>query len=166
MNMKLNLPQEKIEVFFLFFGAVLMASVISRSAFILIQSKLPPHGVPLPFWLAAFFWLLAIFMATQVQNTLLRVAILSWVISKVLSWMLSGNAGMAPWLACNGSLLLAGVLMVVVGVRRCHKGVCFGALLLMIALSVLQYVTAVNWGRTLEEIGRHEMSGLKLNSFE
>ena len=160
MNMKLNLPQEKLEVFFLFFGAVLMASVISGSAFILIQNKLPPHGVPLPFWLAALFWLLAIFMATQVQNTLLRVAISSWVISKVLSWLLSGDSGMAPWLARNGFLLLAGVLMIVVGVRRCRRSVCIGAFLLLVALSVLQYFTAVNWGRTLEEIGRHEMSGL------
>jgi len=164
--MKLNLPQEKLEVFFLFFGAVLMASVISGSAFILIQNKLPPHGVPLPFWLAALFWLLAIFMATQVQNTLLRVAISSWVISKVLSWLLSGDSGMAPWLARNGFLLLAGALMIVVGVRRCRKGVCIGAFVLLVALSVLQYFTAVNWGRTLEEIGRNKMCRLNQSPSE
>jgi hypothetical protein len=123
-----------------------------------LQNKLPPYGAPLPFWLAAMFWLLAMFMATQIQNTLLRVAIISWIIGKVLSWLLSGNAGMAPWLARNGFLLFAGVLMIVVGVRRCRKSVCIGAFVLMVTLSVVQYVTAVNWARDLEEIGRHEMS--------
>jgi len=160
MNLKLNLPQEKMEVFFLFFGAILIASVLSGAAYFLIQNKLPAPGVPLHIWLAAWFWLMAIFMATQVQNTLLRVAILSWVISKVLSWLLTGNEGMAPWLASKGFLLLAGVLMIVVGARRCRKSVCIGAFMLMIALSVVQFFTAVNWARDLEEIGRHEMSRL------
>jgi hypothetical protein len=155
MDVKLNLPQKKMEVLFLFFGAVLMASVLSGSAFFLIKNKLPPHGAPIPIWLAAWFWLLAIFMATQVQNILLRIAILSWVISNVLSWLLSGNAGMAAWLACKGFLLLAGVLMIVVGLRKSRKSFCIGAFLLMVALSVEQYFTAVNWARDLEEINRH-----------
>ena len=166
MNPKLNLPQEKMEVFFLFFGSVLIASVLSCSAFFLIQNKLPPHGAPLPFWLAAMFWLFAIFMAGQIQNTLLRVAIISWVILKVLSWLLSGDAGVAAWLACKGFLLLAGVLMVVVGVRRCRKSICIGAFLRMVALSVVQYFTAMNWARDLKEIGRHEMSRLNQSPSE
>lgn len=166
MSLRLNLPQEKIEMSFLFFGAVLMASVLSGAAYFLIQDKLPPPAAPLPFWLAALFWLLAIFMAGQIQKALLRVAILSWVISKALSWFLSGNEGMAPWLACKGFLLLAGVLMVVVGVMRCRKSVCIGAFVLLLALSVVQYYTALNWARDLEEIGRHEMSGLNQSPCE
>jgi hypothetical protein len=166
MNLKLNLPQEKMEVFFLFFGAVLIASVLSGAVFYLMQHKFPPHGVPLPIWLAAFFWLFALFMVPQIQNTLLRIAILSWVISKILLWQFIGHEGLAAWLACKGFLLLAGVLMVVVGIRRCRKGACIGAFLLMVALSVVQYVTVVNWARDLEEINRHKMYRVMQNPTE
>jgi membrane-bound ClpP family serine protease len=73
---------------------------------------------------------------------------------------------MAAWVACKGFLLLAGVLMIVVGVRRSGKGVCIGAFLLLVALSVVQYFTAVYWARDLEEIDRHEMSRLNQSPSE
>ena len=145
MNIKLNMPQEMVEVFAMFFGSVLIASVLSGSTFFLIQNKLPPHSLPLPIWLAVWFWLSAIFIATQVQNILLRLAILSWVIGKVFTWLCSGNEGLATWLVHNGFFLLAGVIMVVVGVRKSRIGVCIGAVLLLIGLSVFQYTSAVNW---------------------
>ena len=158
LNLNLNLPQEKIEVFALFLGSVLIASTISQFAFFLIQHKLLPPRVPLPFWLSAWPWLIAIYLATQIHNNLLRVAILSWGISMVVRWLMRGNESMAALIVHNAFHLLAGVLMVIVGIRnnRCRGYV--GAFFLLVGFSVLQYFTAVNWSSDLEIIQQHQIS--------
>lgn len=144
MNLNMNLPQEKVEIFALFLGAVFIASPLSNSAFFLIQHKLPPPGVLFPFWLAAWLWLFWIYLATQVHNTLLRVALLLLAISMAVSWLMGGNEGMAAWIIHNGFQLLAGVLMVIVGVRKNRCWSYIVALLLLVGFSVLQYFTAIN----------------------
>jgi hypothetical protein len=156
MNLNINLPHKKVEMFALFLGAVLIASPLSNPAFFLIQHKLPPPGVFFPFWLAAWPWLFWIYLATQVHNTLLRVAISSLAMSMAVSWLMSGNEGMASWFIHVGFQLLAGVLMVIVGVRKNRCSGYLGALLLLVALAVLQYLTAVNWARDLEIIRQHQ----------
>jgi hypothetical protein len=138
MNLNLNLPQEKVEVFALFLGSILIASTISQSAFFLIQHKLPPPGVPLPFWLSACPWLIAIYLTTQVHNNLLRVAILSWGISMVVRWVMRGNESMVALVIHNGFHLLAGVLMVIVGMRKNRCWDYIGALFLLVGFSALQ----------------------------
>lgn len=154
MNLNLNLPQEKVEVFALFLGSILIASTLSQSAFFLIQQKLPLLGVPLPFWLSAWPLLIAIYLATQIHNTLLRVAILSWGISMVVSWLMRGNESMATLLIHHGFHLLAGILMVIVGIRKNRYWGYIGALLLLFGLSVIQYHAANSWAKALETIPR------------
>ncbi len=156
MNFKLNLPLEKVELIALFLGAVLVASTLSQFAFFLIQHKPPPSGVPVPFWLSAWYWLIAIYLATQVHNTLLRVAILSWGISIFVSWLMSDYEHMAALIIHQGFHLLAGVLMVIVGIRKNRLWGYVGALFLLVGLSVIQYHAAHNWDKALEKIPRHE----------
>ena len=155
MNINLNLPQEKVEAVALFIGAVLIASTISQSAYFFIQNNFPPSSVHIPIWSFAWSWLIAIYMVTQVHNNLLRVAILSWVISKVALWSLSGSWSMAALVIHNGFYFLAGVLMVSVGVRKNNRRSCFVAFLLMAVLALIQYHALQSWAKTLETITRH-----------
>lgn len=155
MNLNLNLPQKKVEVFALFLGSVLIACALSQSAYFLIQHKLPSPASPLPFWSFGWSWLIGIYLATQVHNRILRVAILSWVISMVISWLSRGNEGMAAWFIYHGFHLLAGFLMVIVGIRLNRYWGYIGALLLMLGLSVIQYHAAYSWAKALETIPRH-----------
>ena len=159
MNLNLNLPQEKVEVFALFLGSILIASTVSQSAFFLIQHKLPPPGVPLPFWLSAWPWLIAIYLATQVRNNLLRVVILSWGISMVVRWLMRGNESLVALVIHNGFHLLAGGLMVIVGMRKNRCRGYIGALFLLVGFSALQYFTATNWSRDLVIIRQHQSHG-------
>jgi hypothetical protein len=155
MNLKIDMREEKFLPWAPFLGALFMGLGVSNIAYYLISYRVPSPSTSISVYFLICLWICMLYFAFQFRNGLLRAWMLLLPAIGIVRWISHGYAVPIAWLVGSSLHLLAGILLVVAGVKSISIRNRIAAFLLFIVFLAFRYWSIAKWVSISETIGRH-----------